>query len=479
LVSLVVLAAVARAGMPPLPVIVAPAERGEVRSVLPSVGTVQGVRDVSVGSKLAERVAEVLVDEGDQVVQDETILCKLDVTNTELDIQEAQARLKEVQALLDKAIAGPRPQEIRQAEAELRGFEARVEKLDADVRRNKKLLDNGVISRAEYDAVVAEHDIAKAQVDGAEAKLEELKEGTRTEDIAKARADLALRQAELDMALQRKEDSVVKSPVDGSVVRKLVEVGEWTQIGGTVMEVVDTSKLRVHTTVTEKTIRRIQTGMDVRVHLDAYPDEVFHGAVYRIVPKADPTTRSFPVQVDILEPKEKVAELVKPGMFARCEFIVGTREDVLLVPEDAVVYRAGLALVFTASPRPPQGAGGPPAGAPGEQGAPKGTEQPPAKGKGGPDGPPMPGPPLWASRVVVKTGARQEGKIEITEVVNGALQAGDLVVTVGNENMHQGAMMIVVGGLPEGRGAAPPGGAPGTRSGDPPTGAASKEQAPR
>jgi multidrug efflux pump subunit AcrA (membrane-fusion protein) len=445
--------------MPPLPVVVAPAERGEVHSVLPSVGSVQGVRDVSVGSKLAERVAQVLVDEGDLVVQDETILCKLDVTNTELDIQEAKARLLEAQAMLDKAIAGPRPQEIRQAEAELRGLEAKVEKLDADVRRNKKLLDNGVISRADYDAVVAEHDIAKAQVDAAEAKLEELKEGTRTEDIAKARADLALRQAELDTALQRKKDSVIYSPVDGYVVRKQVEVGEWTQIGGIVMEVVDTSKLRVHTTVTEKSVRRIEEGMDVRIHLDAHPDQVFHGQVYRIVPKADPTTRSFPVQVDILKPQEKVAELVKPGMFARCEFIVGTRQDVLLVPEDAVVYRAGLALVFTASPRPPEGAAGPP-------GQEKPKAKAPGKGEDGQARPQMPGPTMWARRVVVKTGARQGGKIEITEIVNGSLQAGDLVVTVGNENMHQGAAMIVVEGLPKGRGAGPPG-------------TASEEQAPR
>jgi len=62
--------------------------------------------------------------------------------------------------------------------------------------------------------------------------------------------------------------------------------------------------------------------------------------------------------------------------------------------------------------------------------------------------PPLPGPMMIAQRVVVETGARQEGKIEIAQVVNGSLAAGELVVVVGSENLREGAPMIVVRGLP-------------------------------
>lgn len=432
----------ADAGMPPMPTVVAPASRGVVRNVLPTVGTVRGVRDVKVGSKIAERVAAVLVDEGDQVFKDKTVLCTLDTTNSVLAIQEAKARLDEAKALLAKAVAGPRLQEIKEAEATVAGLKARVAKLEADLARSRKLLDTKVIAPSEFDAVVAERDVAKALVDAGAAKLALLREGSREEDIAKTRADVALRQAEHDLAEQRKSDSVIKSPVDGHVIAKLVEVGEWTQIGGTVMEIVDTSKLRVHTRVTEKRVRSIRRGMPVRMQLDAHPGRIFQGTVHRVVPKADDTTRSFPVQVDVLEPDG----LVKPGMFARCEFVLDERKDVLLVPEDALVFRSGMAMVFTASPVPPPG-----------------FQMPQAPEGAAPPQPP--GPPRWAKQVIVKTGTRQEGRMEISEIVAGSLKAGDLVVVVGTENMHEGSMMFVVGGLPKPPAGATPAQAPAKEAG--------------
>ena len=431
-------AAVARAGMPPMPVVVAPTERGVVRQVLPTVGTVRGLREVKVGSRLAERVAELLVDDGDEVSKDETVIAKLDVTTTKLMIQEAQARLDEAKATLAKAVAGLRAMEIKQEEAALAALDARVKKLEADVRRSKTLFETKVIADSEHDAVLAERDIAKAMAAGARAKLALAREGTRQEDIAKARADVALRQAALDMAEQRKKDSVIVSPVDGHVVRKHVEVGEWTLVGGTVVEIVDTSVLRVHTRVTEKEIRKIHQGQEVTIRLDAHPDKTLKGTVHRIVPKADVASRSFPVQVTVTEP----GKVVRPGMFARTEFVLDERPNCLLVPEDALVYRGGLAMVFKAGGPPPGmapggGAGRPPTGPGGAPPAPKGA--PPPK---------LPGPVMFAHRVIVKPGVRQDGKMEIREVVDGSLEAGELVVVVGSENMRQGAMVIVVRGLP-------------------------------
>ncbi|MFP4056612.1 MAG: efflux RND transporter periplasmic adaptor subunit [Candidatus Brocadiia bacterium] len=431
----------ARGGMPPIPVEVSPAVRGPVETVLPTVGTVQPLREVQVGSKIAERVAKLLVEEGDPVRGPEEgrpgqVICQLDVTNTKLQIQEAKARLAEARATLAKLRAGLRANEIRQAEAEVEEQQARAKKLEQDARRAEKLFAKGVISDSERDAAVAEHQTALARLHRYQAALALAREGTRAEEIAEAQAALDLRQAELALAEQRLEDATIRSPVTGFVVSKHVEEGEWTQVGATVVEVIDTSTLRVHTHVTEKVVRKVSPGQEVVLTLDALPGQRFRGIVHRVIPRADVTSRSFPVQIDVVEPRG----VVRPGMFARVGFVLDERADVLQVPEDALVHRGDMVMVYKVVP---------PASSRGE-------------GRGGPGGgmPPPAGPVMQASRAVVRAGARQGGMVEVREVVAGSLEAGDLVVVTGNENLRGETMTVaVIRGLPrEAEGRAPSGG---------------------
>lgn len=467
--------------MPPMPVEVAQASRGTVQKVLPTVGSVRALREVKAGSRIAERVEKLLVDEGDPVKRGQ-VVCQLDTADTKLRILEAQAELARAEAQLANRVAGLRENEIKQAEAEVEEQKAKAKKLRLDAERVKKLFAKGVTSDAERDAVAAEYETAVARLHRFEAALALAREGTRKQLIDQARADVEYQRAQLALAKQRLADSTIVSPVDGTVVRKQVEIGSWTQVGGTVVDIIDTSVLRVHTRVTEKTIRLIKQGMPVTIRMDAHPGRLFDGVVHRVVPEADAASRSFPVQVNIervrgeadpAKAKALVGSLVKPGMFARTSFVLAERLNVLMVPEDAVVYGRGLAMVFKAAPMPPPGAAGP---SEGEAGVEPGAKQ------GAPPAMPPPGPMMIASRVVVETGARQEGRIEITQVVNGSLTSGDRVVVVGSENMRDGAPIIVVRGLPaQGKcpaaPARPPAGAPAAST--PPATDAETGKAPR
>ena len=443
----------------PVPVEVGKPVRGPVRTVLPTVGTVRPLREVKIGSKIAERVEKLLVDEGDPVKEGQ-LVCQLDTVDTKLRLAEAQASLDQAEASLAKLEAGLRPNEIKQSEAALEEQEAKAAKLKQDSERAKQLFEKGVISDAERDAVLADYATAVARVHAADAVLALAKEGSRKEDIAQAHGVVAQRKAELATVKQRLADASIISPVTGYIVRKNVEVGEWTQIGGTVVEVIDTSVLRVHARVTEKEVGSIREGQKVALKLDAHPDARIEGIVHRIIPEADQASRSFPVQINVRDPDG----VVRAGMFARVEFVLGERVNVLLVSEDAVVLRGGLELVYKAvpMPAPPPGAG-PPAGGP-----PASKGEPPTKGGGPPGGmPPMPGQIFLSSRVVVKTGARQEGLIEIREIVNGSLGTGDYIVVTGSENLRDSQPVIVVRGLDAppaaaeaAGGAARPGGGP-------------------
>ena len=439
--------AAALAGAPPgmmlpVPVEVGKAVRGPIRSVLPTVGTIRALREIKIGSKIADRVEKVLVDEGDPVKEGQ-VLCQLDTTDTKLRTQETDAQLAMAEASLAKLEAGLRPNEIKQAEAALEEQEAKVAKLKQDGERARQLFAKGVISDADRDAIAADYATAVARTHAAAAALALAREGSRAEDIAQARATVALRKTELAVARQRLTDATILSPVTGYVVRKHVEVGEWTQIGGTVVEMIDTSILRVHARVTEKMIGAIKEGQKAIIKLDAHADRSFEGTVYRIIPQADEATRSFPVQVNVSD----ADGVLRAGMFARVSFVLGQRDKVLMVPEDALVYRGGLTLLYRAMPMPapPPGAAPPSGGGPPP--SPLGRGQ--GEGASPPGGmPPMPGPIFLASRVVVNTGASQDGKLEIREVVSGALDEGDLIVVTGSENLRDGQPIIVVRGLP-------------------------------
>ena len=272
----------------------------------------------SVSSKISGRLAFLGVSEGSKVKRGEVI-----------------ARLENADY---RAIVGQMEAETQRAQAALREAEAQRDQLGRDLARSRELLSQNLISEREVEDLAAQLTAGEARVAVQEAVVQS------------AEAAVRVAQANLD-------NTFIRAPFDGTVLRKDAEVGEVvapvaTGSGftrGAVVTMADLETLEVEVDVNESYISQIKTGQPARIILDAYPGEEYRGEVRQIVPTADRARATVLVKVTILESDERVL----PEMASRVEFLEGPSEALepdqparMFVPAAAVRDQDGQAVVW-------------------------------------------------------------------------------------------------------------------------------------
>lgn len=264
------------------------AKKGDLLVSIHSNGTIEPVQTVEVKSKASGEIIRMGIDVGDYVYRD-SLICVLDTTTAYND--------------------------YRQAEADFRVAKVAVRQKEREYNRQKKLFDQNLLSEKELDE--------------AEVALEQ------------ARATLVRATSSLSTAEERLEDTEIRSPMNGLVLRKLVEEGQIissgvTNVSGgtTIVQVAQMDSVYVVADVDETDIGQIQLGQRVEVEADAYPDMKFKGVVEKIAPIAtvDQNVTVFEVTTRI----DNRNDMLKAGMNCTIEVVTSEAYDVVLVPNDAV-----------------------------------------------------------------------------------------------------------------------------------------------
>jgi len=192
---------------------------------------------------------------------------------------------------------------LEQEEYNLRWLEAEAALTDAKAtyERTKKLYDQGGAVQSEFDT---------------------------------ARSLFEVAQARRDLAKKRYNDTVVYSPIEGTVVAKPVEAGELVGPGTPLATVADVRKVKVVTSISESDFPYVKLGQVCPVRIDAFPERAFEGAIIYKSIKADRMTRSFPVEIEV----DNADGALAIGMVARVTFTLRTEPDAITVPLDALVY---------------------------------------------------------------------------------------------------------------------------------------------
>ncbi|MGH7003312.1 MAG: secretion protein HlyD [Alphaproteobacteria bacterium] len=270
-----------------------PARMGWVRAdtaPLTLYGNVD-IRQVPLGFRVDGRIDKVLFDEGDSVAAG-AVIARLDTAPLDHAAAAAKAEVEGLRATLDKLIAGPRPSEIAQAEAALNEARADLRNVTLAYERAVRLRPDGTISQAGLDEAGAARAISAARAASAGEALELLKEGTRAEDIAAARANLASAEARFQSAQTSLDDAALRAPHAGVILSRVREPGAIVAPNDIVTVLSLQKPVWVRAYISEVDLGRIHPGMAVDVTSDTRPDAPEKGRIGFISPVAEFTPKS-------------------------------------------------------------------------------------------------------------------------------------------------------------------------------------------
>ena len=157
-----------------------------------------------------------------------------------------------------------------------------------------------------------------------------------------ARADVSRLEAEVQLTAERLADTEIRAPFTGIPAERQVDPGDYVSVGTHLVTLYRASHLEIAFTVPERYMGRVQEGQPVTTRVDAYPDRTFGGTVGFVAPNINLRTRDFLVKAEIAND----ANLLKPGAFGTAVVTVDTRENVLAVPEDALIPLRGGYMLF-------------------------------------------------------------------------------------------------------------------------------------
>ena len=291
-------------------------ERGAINDVVEATGTINAVITVQVGSQVSGTIAKLNVDfnsrvhKGDVVALIDPALFQGALLQASADLENAKANLAAARANLEKA-------------------KANAVQAKADYERTVALNHEGVTSQQQLDLAKANYESAVATVNGAVA------------NVTQAEAQVTQKSAAVTVAQTNLNYTVIRSPIDGTVVARNVDVGQTVAASlqaPTIFTIAqDLRKMWVYAKTDESDVGNIKVGAPVTFKVDAFPKDTFHGKVSQVRMNATmvQSVVTYDTIIEFANPELKLF----PGMTAYVTIPVATVQDVLKVPNTALRYK--------------------------------------------------------------------------------------------------------------------------------------------
>jgi HlyD family secretion protein len=252
------------------------------------------LRQVDLPFNGSERIAAVLVQEGDRVHKDQ-VLARLDTSRLEPQVAQVKAQLAAQQAVVDRLHNGSRPEEVAQARAALDSAKADAENARRQAARFRSLIaasGGRAASQQDLDNANAALDVANAKVVSQQKALDLAVAGPRKEDVAQADAQLQAEQAQLALLKQQLADANLLAPVDAVIRSRLMEPGEMASPQKPVFTLAITDPKWVRAYVSETDLGKIRSGEIANIGVDSFANRRFEGWIGFISPVAEFTPKT-------------------------------------------------------------------------------------------------------------------------------------------------------------------------------------------
>lgn len=290
--------------------------RGPIRKIVSTSGPVRALVTVQVGSQLSGQIRSVTADYNTEVKEGD-ILAELDAKTFKSRVQQAKADLAAARAQLTNQEAA-----VAKSEAVLRQAERAIE-------RQQKLAERGISAQAALDNAIRDAEVARADLIIAQAQVEN------------AKAIIAQRQAQLDQAQIDLDRTTIRSPINGTVISRTVDVGQTVAASLQAPELFqiaqDLRRIRIEAQVNEADVGIITEGNPATFTVDAYPERKFEGRVTQV--RLAATELQNVVTYTVIVEASNEDRRLFPGMTANLQIVTAEKGNVLRISNDALRFK--------------------------------------------------------------------------------------------------------------------------------------------
>ncbi|WP_234567463.1 efflux RND transporter periplasmic adaptor subunit [Rhodohalobacter sp. 614A] len=276
------------------------AEIGTVIEKALAVGTIEPENEIEIKSKISGVVSRIFAEPGEYVTQGQPLI---------------------------EVKPDPTPLELAEAKRNLERTQIEKESLESEMKRMQTLMDQNLVSAQEYEQLEQQYEDVKIRVQISQERLDLLESGKVSI------GDTVI-------------ESVIRAPVDGYILEKMVDEGEPVvpltsyQAGTALMSIAGMDKLLFKGTVDEIDVGKMEEGMRTEIKIGALPDAVVYGEVSRISLKAtqEDNATVFPVEITITDTN---GVTLRAGYSANADIIIERAQDVVTIPERVITMRDG------------------------------------------------------------------------------------------------------------------------------------------
>lgn len=304
-------------------------------------GSVKAFEQANVISKTPGKVKEIFVKVGDKVKKGD-ILFTLDDVNLRAQLAQAEAGLTSASVSLDKARGSGYSQTLLQSQTEFDQATTGYNDVKANYERTKALYDSGAVSKKEFDSIKTSLDQATERLNSAKENLDLYTKSSGPQNVEIAKAQYQQSAANVELYKSQLNDLTVRADIAGTITEKNINIGEGASSSSPAFVISNTDDIKVDINIPENLLDKFQKGQKIDVSVQSITNPL-KAEVDIVHPSIDSTTKNYKVELNLLD---KPGGL-KPGMLAKVNIEVEKKDNVLTLPNKAIVTENGINYIYS------------------------------------------------------------------------------------------------------------------------------------